>query len=219
MPIDQVTNLDEVVADIKEKLESLRDTPNRIEMPIIYHLDVGAMYPNIILTNRLQPSAMVDESTCASCDFNRPGAQCQRAMSWMWRGEFMPATRGEFQRIQQQLENEKFPPLFPGQPYRAFHQLSREDQAAKEKQRLSDYCRKAYKKAHVTRMEEREQTICQKVKKKRLQQNNFVAYHFFVFRFRKTASTSTQLELSVIGATNTKICPKRPKNRSPKPLL
>ena len=136
MPIDQVTNLDEVVADIKEKLESLRDTPNRIEMPIIYHLDVGAMYPNIILTNRLQPSAMVDESTCASCDFNRPGAQCQRAMSWMWRGEFMPATRGEFQRIQQQLENEKFPPLFPGQPYRAFHQLSREDQAAKEKQRL-----------------------------------------------------------------------------------
>ena len=219
MPIDQVTNLDEVVSDIKEKLESLRDTPNRIEMPIIYHLDVGAMYPNIILTNRLQPSAMVDESTCASCDFNRPGAQCQRAMSWMWRGEFMPATRGEFQRIQQQLENEKFPPLFPGQPYRAFHQLSREDQAAKEKQRLSDYCRKAYKKAHVTRMEEREQTICQKVKKKRSQQNNFVAYHFFVFHFRKTASTSTQFELSVIGATNTKICPKRPKNKSPKPLL
>ena len=32
----------------------LRDTPNRLENPIIYHLDVGAMYPNIILTNRLQ---------------------------------------------------------------------------------------------------------------------------------------------------------------------
>jgi hypothetical protein len=31
----------------------------RLENPIIYHLDVGAMYPNIILTNRLQPSAMV----------------------------------------------------------------------------------------------------------------------------------------------------------------
>ena len=26
----------------------------REENPIIYHLDVGAMYPNIILTNRLQ---------------------------------------------------------------------------------------------------------------------------------------------------------------------
>jgi hypothetical protein len=48
----------------------------------------GAMYPNIILTNRLQPSAMVDETACAACDFNRPGATCQRNMAWMWRGEY-----------------------------------------------------------------------------------------------------------------------------------
>lgn len=33
---------------------SLKEVPNRIECPLIYHLDVGAMYPNIILTNRLQ---------------------------------------------------------------------------------------------------------------------------------------------------------------------
>lgn len=44
---------------IVQQLESLRDSPLREENPIIYHLDVGAMYPNIILTNRLQPSAMV----------------------------------------------------------------------------------------------------------------------------------------------------------------
>ena len=98
---------------IKTKLTSLKDVPNRIECPLIYHLDVGAMYPNIILTNRLQvreiltsesssfaqtlivpflspsqPSAMVDEATCAACDFNKPGANCQRKMSWQWRGEF-----------------------------------------------------------------------------------------------------------------------------------
>ena len=54
-----MTNLDEVIQDIKDKLTSLHDAPNRIELPVIYHLDVGAMYPNIILTNRLQPSAMV----------------------------------------------------------------------------------------------------------------------------------------------------------------
>ncbi len=54
-----MTNFEEVVSDIKEKLCDLRDTPARLENPIIYHLDVGAMYPNIILTNRLQPSAMV----------------------------------------------------------------------------------------------------------------------------------------------------------------
>lgn len=47
----------------------------------------GAMYPNIILTNRLQPSAMVNETICASCDYNKPGAKCQRNMVWTWRGE------------------------------------------------------------------------------------------------------------------------------------
>ena len=57
--MDDVLNFDEVCDDIREKLCDLRDTPARLENPIIYHLDVGAMYPNIILTNRLQPSAMV----------------------------------------------------------------------------------------------------------------------------------------------------------------
>lgn len=30
---------------------------------------------------------MVDEATCAACDFNKPGATCQRRMAWQWRGE------------------------------------------------------------------------------------------------------------------------------------
>ena len=30
---------------------------------------------------------MVSEETCASCYFNRPGAQCQRKLAWAWRGE------------------------------------------------------------------------------------------------------------------------------------
>ena len=47
-------------AEIKEKLGSLRDTPARLENPLIYHLDVGAMYPNIILTNRLQVICSVE---------------------------------------------------------------------------------------------------------------------------------------------------------------
>lgn len=33
---------------------SLRDEPTHEEYPLIYHFDVAAMYPNIILTNRLQ---------------------------------------------------------------------------------------------------------------------------------------------------------------------
>jgi hypothetical protein len=47
--------------ELRNNWNYFRDTPARLENPIIYHLDVGAMYPNIILTNRLQPSAIVDE--------------------------------------------------------------------------------------------------------------------------------------------------------------
>lgn len=42
----------QVRTEIAGALEALRDTPNREECPLIYHLDVAAMYPNIILTNR-----------------------------------------------------------------------------------------------------------------------------------------------------------------------
>jgi hypothetical protein len=44
---------------IRTQLESLRDNPNRLETPLIYHLDVAAMYPNIILTNRLQVALLL----------------------------------------------------------------------------------------------------------------------------------------------------------------
>ena len=50
--VEDVTNYEEVRGEIKTQLESLRDVPNREETPLIYHLDVAAMYPNIILTNR-----------------------------------------------------------------------------------------------------------------------------------------------------------------------
>ncbi|XP_043925704.1 DNA polymerase epsilon catalytic subunit A [Protopterus annectens] len=178
IPLEQVINFQEVCDEIKKKLNMLKEVPNRIECPLIYHLDVGAMYPNIILTNRLQPSAMVDEATCAACDFNKPGANCQRRMAWQWRGEFMPATRSEYHRIQQQLESEKFPPLFPDGPPRAFHSLNREEQAKYEKKRLADYCRKAYKKVHITRIEERVTTICQR-------ENSFYVDTVRAFRDRR----------------------------------
>ena len=116
----------------------------------------------------------------------------------------MPATRGEFQRIQQQLENEKFPPVVPGMPNRAFHQLNREEQSTKEKQRLSEYCRKAFKKVHVTRTEERQQTVCQKVSVWKSNELESQQFNIFVF-YRKTAFTLTRCELFVIEDTNTRI--------------
>jgi DNA polymerase epsilon subunit 1 len=67
----EAMNYDSIKQAIVEKLEMMRDFPNRQEAPLIYHLDVGAMYPNIILTNRLQPSSIVSTKDCASCKYNQ----------------------------------------------------------------------------------------------------------------------------------------------------
>lgn len=52
VPLDMVKDFNEVCLEIKSKLQHMKDHPRRDENPLIYHLDVGAMYPNIILTNR-----------------------------------------------------------------------------------------------------------------------------------------------------------------------
>ncbi|KAJ2579286.1 DNA polymerase epsilon catalytic subunit, partial [Coemansia sp. RSA 1804] len=58
LSLDEIENYDQVRGEIAARLEDLRDRPVRNEPPLIYHLDVAAMYPNIILTNRLQPDAI-----------------------------------------------------------------------------------------------------------------------------------------------------------------
>ena len=88
-------------------------------------------------------------------------------MEWMRRGEMLPATRNEFQRIQQDLETEMFP-LFPGRPPRAFHDLSKEDY---EKKRLNDQTK-------ITKLETRTSTICQK-------ENGFYVDTMRAFRDRR----------------------------------
>ena len=104
--LSEVTNYDEVKEQIASRLRELRDNPERKETPIIYHLDVGAMYPNIILTNRLQPPATVSEQMCAACVHNRPESNCKRPLKWMWRGEVFPASKAESDNIRNQLEYE-----------------------------------------------------------------------------------------------------------------
>ena len=102
--LSEVTNYDEVKEQIASRLRELRDNPERKETPIIYHLDVGAMYPNIILTNRLQPPATVSEQMCAACVHNRPESNCKRPLKWMWRGEVFPASLGEAAMIRNTLQ-------------------------------------------------------------------------------------------------------------------
>lgn len=106
MKMEDVTNYDEVRARIVQELDALRRKPQRSEKPLIYHLDVSAMYPNIILTNRLQPHAVVEPAQCAACDFNGT-SDCQRNMLWKWRGDFYPASRGEAEMIQRRVAQEE----------------------------------------------------------------------------------------------------------------
>ncbi|KAK5114274.1 DNA polymerase epsilon catalytic subunit [Meristemomyces frigidus] len=160
--VEDITNYDEIKAQIVERLTQLKNTPNRHEKPSIYHLDVASMYPNIMTTNRLQPDSMIDEAVCAACDFNRPGKTCDRRMPWSWRGEFLPAARNEYNMIRHALENEKFPAKYPNGLARAFQDLSLDEQTGMVKKRLTDYSKKIYHKIHDTRILEREAIICQR---------------------------------------------------------
>jgi len=72
--VEDVANYEEVRDGIRTQLESLRDVPNREECPLIYHLDVAAMYPNIILTNRWLLLTLVNSSSRSlpgSCSLKR----------------------------------------------------------------------------------------------------------------------------------------------------
>ena len=161
--LSAVVNYNEVRADIVSKLEALRDQPNIKVEPLIYHLDVGAMYPNIILTNRLQPYATVTPSICAACDFNVPESQCQRRLKWSWRGKYYVASAADFQGVKTTLE---YAPLSRADIAKfnveTFSELTQEEQAKRIKDRLKIYCRKIYKRLTEERIEEREAVICQR---------------------------------------------------------
>ena len=160
--MENVTNYDEIKSAITAKLMEMHDKPNRTDTPLIYHLDVAAMYPNIMLSNRLQPDSVVDEGICAVCDYNRPGKTCDRRMTWAWRGEFFPARRDEFNMIKHALNHESFPPKKPGGPQRKFADLTESEQTTLLHKRLGDYSRKVYKKMRETKVENREAIICQR---------------------------------------------------------
>jgi DNA polymerase epsilon subunit 1 len=176
--LDEVANYDAVRNEIAAMLTRLRDDPQRQDNPRIYHLDVGAMYPNIILTNRLQPSAIVDELTCAGCDFNKPQNRCQRKQNWTWRGDLFPSSMPEYEQMRTQLESEKFPDPRNKDKTVTFFQLPLATQQLKLKQRLKDYCRRVYKKNHVTVVEERSDTVC-------MRENSFYVDTVRLFRDRR----------------------------------
>lgn len=166
-----VVNYENVRCEIVERLEALRDDPNRRERPLIYHLDVAAMYPNIILTNRLQPCAIVDEATCASCVHNSEENACQRQMDWVWRGDYYPTKRPEVEQIKAQLHYEHV----HGQP---FASLPLDERRQITKARLKAYCQTAYRKTKISEEVRRTDTVC-------MRENPFYVNTVRAFRDRR----------------------------------
>ncbi|KAK9830879.1 hypothetical protein WJX81_001263 [Elliptochloris bilobata] len=176
---EDIENYEEVRDEIAAALEALRDTPNREECPLIYHLDVAAMYPNIILTNRLQPSAIVTDEDCAACAFNRPGKTCLRPMAWTWRGESFSATAAEYYAIKTQLASETFAAEAPGGSPRFYGQLPQEERAKLLKDRLKKYCQRVYKRVLNKPVEERREAgVC-------MRENDFYVGTVRAFRDRR----------------------------------
>jgi len=174
--IEDVTNYDEVKAKIIEKFKAIQANPRCEVKPLIYHLDVAAMYPNIILTNRLQPVAVVNQRICAACDFNREGNNCQRSLSWRWRGKYYPPDKGEQNQIRAQLEHltlkpSEVPNIRPWQKEDSegrlletlmYSDLYEEQKNQLLKKRVKEYGMKVYKKQTVTVEADKQDIICQR---------------------------------------------------------
>eukprot|EP00268_Persea_americana_P026628 TRINITY_DN2608_c0_g1_i2.p1 TRINITY_DN2608_c0_g1~~TRINITY_DN2608_c0_g1_i2.p1 ORF type:complete len:2201 (+),score=389.42 TRINITY_DN2608_c0_g1_i2:181-6783(+) len=178
MDVDAVINYEDVKNAIMEKLMMLRNEPMREECPLIYHLDVAAMYPNIILTNRLQPPSIVSDEVCTACDFNRPGKTCLRKLEWVWRGEIFMAKKSDYYHLKKQIESELVDRT-GGQLSKSFLDLPKMEQQLKLKERLKKYCQKAYKRVldkPVTEL--REAGVC-------MRENPFYADTVRSFRDRR----------------------------------
>ncbi|XP_071932173.1 DNA polymerase epsilon catalytic subunit A-like [Coffea arabica] len=178
MDLESISNYYEIKDAISEKLIRLRDDPVHEECPLIYHLDVAAMYPNIILTNRLQPPSIVTDEICTACDFNRPGKNCLRKLEWVWRGETYMAKRSDYHHLKRQLESELVEGA-DGQSAKTFLELPKAEQQSKLKDRLRKYCQKAYKRVldkPVTEL--REAGIC-------MRENSFYVDTVRSFRDRR----------------------------------
>ncbi|KAF3455292.1 hypothetical protein FNV43_RR05740 [Rhamnella rubrinervis] len=172
MELESVSNYDEVKNAILEKLLRLRDEPIREECPLIYHLDVAAMYPNIILTNRLQPPSIVTDEVCTACDFNRPGKTCLRKLEWVWRGEMFMANKSDYYHLKKQIESEFV-------SSKSFLELPKLEQQSRLKDRLKKYCQKAYKRVLEKPVTElREAGIC-------MRENSFYVDTVRSFRDRR----------------------------------
>lgn len=164
-----IENYDAVRQSILDGLAAC--SGRRHSKALIYHLDVSAMYPNIILTNRLQPQAIVEPSIhCASCDYNleADARQCQRFMDWVLRIEYFPCDYSEYLMISRQLAAS-----IPG--WNALGEAAKVEHLVNY---MAIYSAKQYKAKKVTEEITQQTTVCQR-------ENSFYVDTVRAFRDRR----------------------------------
>ncbi|KAI5192514.1 DNA polymerase epsilon subunit 1 [Nematocida sp. AWRm77] len=150
----EIANRAEVKADIAARLGCLLSIGEGKLRPSIYHLDVGAMYPNIILTNRLQPVAITDERRCAQCVHYKEKEKCQRKMEWKSRAEVFPIDEKTVALISKRVSGEKSTEKdVPGGGPTYEERL---------RDALAEHSKKTNKKTREVVIEEKQSIICQK---------------------------------------------------------
>lgn len=160
--VKDLVNYEEVKDKIISELNALPMDRKYWEKPRIYHVDVAAMYPNIILTYRLQPTSIVNDTTCSGCLFNQPESKCKKKLDWKWRVDYLPAKKAEYERIKSQLELETFSvkQLDGSEKPVSYLELPLGDQQEKLMARMKQYSRQVYKKTHETETIARKDTVC-----------------------------------------------------------
>lgn len=95
-------------------------------------------------------------------------------MQWVWRGDYNPATKGEYDRTRDQLMRE----TGVDGTDRPFHELDEKEQARAISNRLKLYSKNAYKKTKVTEEITRTDTVC-------MRENDFYVDTVRQFRDRR----------------------------------
>jgi DNA polymerase epsilon subunit 1 len=163
--IDEVENYEEVLQDIKSKLfglqQMIQDNKEISMLPLIYHIDVAAMYPNIILTNRLQPTAIVNDKICCNCIYNKKENRCKRKLGWEYKVTYFPLSKKEYMHIKKEKETVNI--------------KERKEEIIKA---VKLFSKKHYKKQKETKIEKREDIIC-------MRENSFYVDTIRDFRDRR----------------------------------
>jgi DNA polymerase epsilon subunit 1 len=102
-------------------------------------------------------------------------------MDWVWRGDYSPATKGEYERTKDQLSREGRPQLAieaeDGET-QDFNSMNEREQASLVADRLKTYARKAYKRTKETKEENRTDIVC-------MRENDFYVDTVRQFRDRR----------------------------------